>query len=157
MRVTDDSWKDLRGPCFEMALERGKIYEFARAVGSANPAHLRADAPVIPGTFLTTAGFFWGYSLETPGENPFSALEIDRSCLLHAEEEYEFPNGPPGAGELLIARSRIADVTTKRGKRGGELTFIELDTEFRSEGGALVARSRTKVVQTEKAPTENIS
>ena len=57
----------------------------------------------------------------------------------------------------MIARSRIADVTKKRGRRGGELTFIELETEFRNAEGALVARSRTKAVQTEKAPTEHVA
>jgi hypothetical protein len=140
----------LVGPRFEVPIERGKVYEFTRAVGSSHPAHLQPQAPVIPATFLTTAGFFWGYSLETPGDNPFSGFDIDRSLLLHAEEEYEFYGTVPVAGETLVAQSQISDVTRKRGKRGGELVFVVLETEFRASSGQVVARSRTTVVQTEK-------
>jgi hypothetical protein len=144
----DGNFVPLCGPAYQMPLERGKVYEFARAVGSTHPAHFASVNPVIPPTFLTTAGFFWGYTLETAGENPFARLEVDRSMLLHAEEEYEFPSGPPRAGQTLTARSRVVDVTRKAGRRGGALTFIKIETEFRTPSYELVARSRTTVVST---------
>src|SRR5690606_25589971 len=74
---------------FEVPIERGKIREFARATGSANPAYDGPDA-VIPPTFLTTAGNFWA----TPADLPTGELGFELARVLHGEEEYEFFGAP---------------------------------------------------------------
>jgi hypothetical protein len=131
------------GTPFEMAVERGKIREFARATGSDNPAYLAAERPVIPPTFLTTA-VFW----QDAGDDPWRVVALDPHRALHAEQEYVFHGPPPRAGDRLVGVSRVSEIYTKEGRRGGLLTFVVMVTEFRDESGRLVAESRLTAVET---------
>lgn len=136
------------GQTFEMDIERGKIREFARATLSANPSYF-GECPVIPPTFLATQAFWQG-----PAENPWSAVELDQKRGLHAEQEFTFYGPPPTAGTRLNATSRIADIYTKQGRRGGELTFAVMVTEFRDTHGRLVAESKLTGVETAQPPSQ---
>jgi hypothetical protein len=131
------------GEPFEMELERGKIREFAQATFSASPSYLDDPAPVVPPTFLTTMEFW-----STPGSDPWADVQMDQSRGLHAEQEYVFHGPPPRAGTRLTATSRIESITSKPGRRGGELTFVVMVTEFRDPSGALVAEARLTGVET---------
>src|ERR1041384_618594 len=108
------------GPAFAMAVERGKVREFARATKSDHPDYLNTEDPPIPPTFLTTSSFW------TPPEaaSLMRDVNIDLRRLLHGEQEYVFPAGPPRAGAKLSAQSRIEDIYEKEGKRGGTMTFV---------------------------------
>jgi hypothetical protein len=131
------------GDPFEMDLERGKIREFARAIFSTSPSYLDDPAPVVPPTFLTTMIFWSG-----PDSDPWPAAQVDQSRGLHAEQEYVFHGPPPRAGTRLTAQSRIESISTKPGRRGGELTFVVMVTEFRDPSGRLVAEARLTGVET---------
>jgi hypothetical protein len=131
------------GEPFEVELERGKIREFARSTFSASPSYLDDPAPVVPPTFLTTMRFW-----STPDSDPWAAVRMDQSKGLHAEQEYVFHGPPPRAGTRLTATSRIESITSKPGRRGGELTFVVMVTEFRDPSGALVAEARLTGVET---------
>ncbi|MBV6760730.1 MULTISPECIES: FAS1-like dehydratase domain-containing protein [Rhodococcus] len=132
-----------------MPVERGKIREFAKATMSDNQAYQGAN-PVIPPTFLTTAGFFW----QTAESKEAGAHGLDPKRTLHAEQEYIFHGEPPRAGDELTAQARILDRYTKEGRRGGTLTFVETVVEFRDKTGRLVAEQRSTGVQTSHAPKE---
>lgn len=132
---------------FAMDIERGKIREFARAIGSSNPAYLAGEHPVSPPTFLTTA-FFW----QLGEADPWPAVELDQRRGLHAEQEYTFFGPPPRAGQRLTCVSRIDDMFTKVGRRGGEMTFVVMITEFRDETGRLVAQAKLTGVETAQPP-----
>ncbi len=151
----DQSIIGLTGPDYEFIVERGKIAEFAAATHSSNP-DFDGDRAVVPPTFLTVAGNYWGYTLETPRDTVFSDLGIDTSLLLHAEEEYEFFAPPPRVGDRFTVRLRIADIIEKQGRRGGKLTFYKFETEFRNDQGELQAVQRTTCVQTEKVPEQEV-
>lgn len=138
-----------QGAPFRMDVERGKIREFALATGSTDPAYLEAERPVIPPTFLTTT-FFW----QTGESDPWPAVELDQRRGLHAEQEYTFFGPPPRAGTRLTCQSRITDVYTKTGRRGGELTFAVMVTDFRDETGRLVAQAKLTGVETARPPKE---
>jgi len=131
------------GEPFEVPLERGKIREFARATFSANPSYLDDAEPVVPPTFLTTTAFW-----SMPGSDPWTAVQMDQSRGLHAEQEYVFHGPPPRAGTTLTATSRIESITSKPGRRGGELTFVVMVTEFRDPSGTLVAEATLTGVET---------
>lgn len=131
------------GEPFIIDIERGKIREFARATHSANPDYLLAEHPVAPPTFLTTT-FFWS----TAGSNPWEAVNMDQTRGLHAEQEYVFHGPPPRAGTRLTAQSRITEIYTKQGRRGGEMTFAVMVTEFRDADGRLVAEAKMTGVET---------
>jgi hypothetical protein len=137
------------GVPFRMDIERGKIREFALATGADDPAYLEAERPVVPPTFLTTT-FFW----QTGEADPWPAVELDQQRGLHAEQEYTFFGPPPRAGTKLTCQSRITDVYTKTGKRGGELTFAVMVTDFRDETGRLVAQAKLTGVETAQPPKE---
>jgi hypothetical protein len=121
---------------FPLRVELGKVREFARATQSSHPEYLESEeAAVSPATFLMTAAFW-----QVPGSNPYDEVgERDWSRILHGAQEFSFPDGPPLAGTRLIGQARFGETYTKQGKRGGEMTFIELVTEYRDETGKLVA------------------
>lgn len=135
------------GSPFLMDLERGKIREFAMATACTDPAYLIDQNPVVQPTFLTTT-FFW----QTADSNPWSAVELDQQRGLHAEQEYTFFGPPPRAGTRLTCRSRISEIFTKQGKRGGEMTFAVQITDFRDETGRLVAQAKMTGVETARPP-----
>ena len=129
-----------------LQLEAGKVREFARAV-HADLADLAGpdERLTIPATFLTTTNF--AEEAEVIAEE----LGFDLSRLLHAEQEYAFPDGPPVAGTRLLATSRVEERFTKQGRRGGLMTFAVRVTEFRDEDGTLVATARMTAVETQAA------
>jgi hypothetical protein len=152
--MADESAIGAVGEPFEIAIERGKIREFARATLSDNPAYMKEPRPVCPPTFLTTM-FFW--EEHVPGANPWHKVKLDPKRGMHAEQEYVFFGPPPRAGARLLARSRIENVFHKEGRRGGRLTFAVMVTEFRDEAtGALVAEARLTGVETAKPPESEV-
>ena len=140
--MVDDSAVGVTGAPFTLDVERGKIREFARATGSANPDYLDDEHPVIPATFLTTA-FFW----QSGDADPWRAVAMDQRKGLHAEQEFVFHGPPPRAGDRLTGVSRIESVTRKEG-RSGTLTFAVMVTEFHDETGRHVATARLTGVET---------
>lgn len=128
------------GEPFEVLVERGKIREFAAAMQSESPAYQGSGA-IIPPTFLTTAS-----SWAPPGSRV--VVGFDRRRLLHGEQEYVFHGPPPRAGDTLIAQERLAERYAKPGKRGGEMRFAVVVTEFRSPAGELVAEARGTFIET---------
>jgi hypothetical protein len=135
---------------YEVAIERGKIREFARATMSRNADYEGAAAVSMP-TFLTTARLFW----EPAGASPFRDLGLDLKRTLHAGEEFIFHGPPPQAGQVLTAESHLADQFEKVGRRGGLLRFATVVTEFTDASGRLVAEQRTTVVETSHPPKED--
>ncbi|ASR36286.1 dehydratase [Prauserella marina] len=145
--MVDSAAEGTWGVPFRMDVERGKINEFVRATGgTVDPAE---EHPHAPPTFLTTT-FFWQH-----GESdPWPSVELDQRRGLHAEQEYTFFGPPPKAGTTLTCRSRIGEVYTKPGRRGGELTFAVMHTDFHDENGTLVARATMTGVETARPPEE---
>ncbi|MFB9447723.1 FAS1-like dehydratase domain-containing protein [Dactylosporangium vinaceum] len=134
------------GAEYTMAVERGKIREFAAAVGSDHPAYF-GDEPVSPPTFLASNAFW-----TTDGSDPWGDQGPDLSRVLHAGQRYVFHGPPPRAGAVLQCRQRIDRVYTKQGRRGGALEFADIVTEYRDADGELVAESIATLVVTEQAP-----
>jgi hypothetical protein len=132
---------------FEMDLERGKIREFARATLSSNDDHLLGREPVIPPTFLIAARIWQG-----PCSSVWTGVKRDLSRVLHGEQEFVFHGEPPRAGLRMHATERIDQVFRKHGKRGGDMLFTVIVTEFRDEEGTLLAESRATQITTGEPP-----
>jgi hypothetical protein len=145
------------GPSYRFPIELGKVREFARATGCTSLDHLRETQPVIPLYFLVTAAHFWGYTIEHPDDSPLADLPIDRSQLLHAEEEIQLLGSLPRAGDELLASSRLAEVTEKRSRRSGTVVFITIETMFTSSKGKPVARQLTTVAYSPNPESEAFS
>lgn len=147
--MVDKSSLGAQGTPFEMAIEAGKIHEFARAIGAEHASHAGWD-PVIPPTFLTTQ-FFWEERVEDA--NPWHLVKMSQERGMHAEQEYIFHGPPPKAGTKLFCSSRIDSVTEKEGRRGGTLVFVKMITEFRDADGNLVAEAHMTGVEAGQVPT----
>jgi N-terminal half of MaoC dehydratase len=124
-----------------MVVEEGKIREFAKATKSNNPVY--GDGSLSPVTFLTSA-ILW----QEPANSPWGAEGLNWASILHGAEEFTFEGPPPAAGTTLTGQARIDKTYAKVGRRGGEMTFAELVVEFRDTDGALVATSRSTVIET---------
>lgn len=127
---------------FRMRIEGAKVQEFARATGY--PSEDARDCS--PPTFLITQ-VFWKSEL-----NDAIVHGDDLPRTLHASEEFEFVGPPPPPGTALTGQSSIAVVTRKTGRRGGDLFFTEVLTEFVDDTGALVVRNRSTTVVTSAPP-----
>lgn len=145
----DKSLEGSRGKPFRVVVEEGKVREFARATKSSNPAYLDGDQPpaTSPVTFLASSAFWQG-----PEHSPWGGAEINWERILHGEQEFTFPGPPPAPGTVLSAEARIDRVYEKEGKRGGTMTFVEVVIEYRDESDAVVAESRSTIIETSQAP-----
>jgi acyl dehydratase len=68
---------------------------------------------------------------------------------LHAEQRYEY-HRPLVAGEVLTASTQAGKTWTKEGRRGGNLRFSEMVTEYRDQDGELVVTATSVGVATER-------
>lgn len=128
------------GGTWDVFIERGKIRDFAAAMQSDNKAYDGPDA-VVPPTFLVNA-VQWA----PPGVRV--TVGFERKRLLHGEQEYIFYGPLPRAGDRLVAQERVLERYAKPGKRGGEMKFAVIATEFRSPGGELIAEARATFIET---------
>jgi hypothetical protein len=128
------------GRPWEVVVERGKIAEFAAAMLCEDPAYHGPNA-IIPPTFLTSAAR-WA----SPGVRV--DVGFDRKRLLHGEQEYTFHAELPAAGDVLTARERVVERYSKPGKRGGEMRFATVVTEYRDAEGTLVAEAKATFIET---------
>jgi len=131
------------GP-FTMRIELGKVREFLRATGASEwDLPLDSDAP-IPATFLTTTRFWDAVDAKTL----LDVVDLDLKRLLHGSQEYEFPAGPPRAGETLTYSTFLVSSYAKAGSRGGQMRFLVTETEFRRPSGELAAVGRGTFIET---------
>jgi hypothetical protein len=139
----------VKGKPFSFAVEAGKVREFARATRSEHPAFVGDDGrQVSPPTFTMRAMFLAGAgeNVREPGN--------DFARTMHAEQEFIFSGPPPQVGAALTAVQRTGPVVVKTGRRGGEMTFVEIDTDFLDEAGTVVVEARFTTVQVSQVPTE---
>jgi acyl dehydratase len=149
------SIKDLIGkelPSFELPVERGKIREFANAIGDDNPiyhdpsyaAKSGFGALLVPPTFTATKAF-WRNALVIS-----ELTGLDPRFRLHGEEEFEYFK-PVVAGDLLTCKVKISDAYEKPGKRGGKMTFVVVEYAYYNQKGEKALVSRTTSIHTEGA------
>ena len=131
-------------PPFAVTLERGKIKEFARAIGDLNPFYLDDDVGrasewgdvIAPPTFAAT---FRG-----DGTALLADLGVDISRVLHGEQEFEiFRQLQPG--ETYLCRSKVVDLYEKAG-RSGPMAFVVRETAVTDRSNEIVATLRAVTV-----------
>ncbi len=143
--------KDLIGkeyPPFAVTVERGKIKEFARAIGDLNPFYLddavgrasRWGDVIAPPTFAIAFR-----DDEVAGTAAvLRDLGYDISRVLHGEQEFEiFRQITPG--ETFLCRTKVTDVYEKTG-RSGPMGFIVRETAVTDRTDEIVVRMRHTTV-----------
>jgi acyl dehydratase len=150
--VLDPKHIGLSGPAFDVPLERGKLREFATAIGAHLPDYLDQPDAVVPPTFLVMWAYFWGYLLERPGGTALKTIGADQLMSLDGGHSYIYPGAPPRIGQTLRACTEVEDIWTKQGRNCGRSSFIRMLSTFRDESGLVVAEWRPTSVIPEVPP-----
>ncbi len=131
-------------PPFAVTVERGKIKEFARAIGDLSPFYLDDQVGqasewgdvIAPPTFAVT----FRDDRADGGGALLRDLGVDISRVLHGEQEFEIFR-PLMPGATYLCRAKVLDVYEKTGK-SGPMAFVVRETAISDRAGELVATMR---------------
>ena len=137
--------KELPEQSFE--IEKGKIREFARAIGDKNPLYYDENKAreagfeglAIPPTFPTVFTMASGMLM-----NVIKDLKIDLAKLLHGGQEFDYIN-PIKPGDTVTGKTKITNVIEKSGK-GGTMDLIVLETTYVNQSYQTVLRDKCTIV-----------
>ena len=133
-------------PPYAVTVERGRIKDFARAIGDLNPFYLddaigRASEwgdVIAPPTFGTS------FRDEAGGAAFLKELGVDIGRILHGEQEFEL-HRQMRPGETYLCRTKVVDITEKSG-RSGAMAFVTRETAVTDDTNELVATMRSVTV-----------
>jgi len=132
-------------------IEAGKIQEFARSLHFTDPVFYEADAARKAGfTAVPAPPTYSSVSAHFPGEgdeNFIDALGLDLKRILHGEQNWTY-HRTPVAGDVLSGETKVKSVTKKPGKRGGEMTFVVMETVMRDQKGEPVITTESTIIET---------
>lgn len=120
---------------FTFEIEKGKIKEFALAIGDPNPLYETGE--VLPPTFATVMDMWRGPDFFELTKR----LELDITKVLHGEQEYEYL-GKIKAGEKIKGMTTVTEV-----KRKSSMDIIKLETYYTNEANEIVLISRNTVIE----------
>ncbi len=130
-------------PPFPVTVERGRIKDFARALGDLNPCYMDdavgAASPwgdvIAPPTFAVS---FRGEGADSSAL--LRDLGVDISRVLHGEQEFEI-HRQLVPGETYLCRTKILDIYEKTG-RSGPMAFVVRETAVTDRTGEIVMSTR---------------
>ncbi len=139
----DTSVKGREYPPYTVTVERGRIKDFARALGDMNPFYLddRVGAASEWGDIVAPPTFPITFRDEAADTGVFLRdLGVDISRILHGEQEFEL-HRPITPGETLLCRPKVVDIYEKSGKSGA-MAFVVRETSVTDKANELVATLR---------------
>ena len=136
-------------PPYPVTVERGKIKEFARAIGDLSPFYLDDEVAnagpwgdiIAPPTFPIT---FRDEQADTGAL--LRDLGVDIGRLLHGEQEFEHFK-PIRPGRTYLCRGRITDIYEKAGKSGPMAFVVREITVTDSDNDVVAVMRQTTVVR----------
>ena len=132
-----------KGPAVTVAVEKGAIQAFARAIGDANPLfndeaaarRSRHGGLVAPPTFLRSVG-------STRPELPF---EVPFTRLLDGGSDWEYFE-PVRPGDRITSASQITDIAERTG-RMGLMLFMTILITYRNQFDQMVATQTSTTIR----------
>lgn len=137
---------------FIYRVEAGKIMEFAGAIYDSNPVYRNLEYARESGFdhFPMPVTFPINNLLQIDAENVVTdimdELNMDPNRSIHGSCEFIYEKGIT-AGEEFTAELRIGNVYEKTGKRGGVMTFVEMETLFYDKGDHLAFTIRNTFIE----------
>lgn len=137
-------------------VEKGKVEEFARAIGSTDPVYRDEDVASERGHDQVPAPLTYAAVSSFPRYCPDSIvwrgfdLGFDREYVLHGEQGYTYER-PLYVGDILDGETTLVGVDQRTGNRGGTMTFAEFETTFRTREDEDVLRTRATSIETQGA------
>jgi acyl dehydratase len=135
-------------PPYEFHVERGKIREFADAIGDLNPIYRDPDyaAKTPLGGIFAPPTLLRTFLYET--RDAVEALKVkDWSFIVHGEQEFDYL-APIFAGDVLTAQDKIVSIAEKESRRAGKLQIAVIETTFHNQRGEKVQVARRTLVET---------
>jgi len=134
-----------RSPTCTLEVEKGRLRQFAKAIGETRPvcmddqAARQAGYPglLMPPTFL--------FCLEMDRPEPygwFDEVGIPLPQVLHAEQGFTY-HAPAFAGDALTFNAVISDIHSRK---GGLLEFVVQDNTITNQHGQAIADFRRTLV-----------
>ena len=130
-------------PPFAVTVERGKIKEFARAIGDLNPFYLDDRVGVASEWGDVIAPPTFAITFRDEGADTGALLRelgTDISRVLHGEQEFEL-HRPIRPDETYLCRGKVTDIYEKTGKSGA-MAFVVRETAVTDRANELVATLR---------------
>jgi acyl dehydratase len=118
-------------------IESSKLMELSKALLDEEP-----NAWTVP---LTVTALVAHWSPAGAVGTPV-ALGMELARVLHGETTWQYV-APVSVGDRLTARSRVADVTQREGRRGGLMTLVTLETEYTNQRDELTMRQRDVLIE----------
>ncbi|MBN8201337.1 FAS1-like dehydratase domain-containing protein [Bacillus sp. NTK034] len=137
--------EDVKLKPFRFTIERGKIREFAMAIGDRNPIYYDADIArkegyrdiPIPPTFPTAIEMWGGLDFETL----IKLFDLDPLKVLHGGQEYRYM-GELCAGDTITATPQLISAFEKR-----NLRFITIGIHYKNSEGIKVLYSESTIIE----------
>ena len=147
--MVDKSMTGKEYPAYSLDVEKGKIREFANAIGDKSPVFYDEKAAkgegfeglALPPTFPTVFAMFGGTMMKIIAD-----LKINMAKMLHGGQEYEYIK-PIKPGDTVTGKTKIANIFEKSGK-GGTMDFIVLETTYTNQNGEKVLVDTSTLIQT---------
>ena len=127
-------------PPYAVTVERGRIKDFARAIGDLNPLYLDDDVGRASPWGDVIAPPTFPISFRDESGDLLRDIGTDVSRLLHGEQEFEIFE-PLRPGETYLCRSKIVDQYEKSGKTG-PMGFVVRETSVIDKHNEVVAKMR---------------
>lgn len=132
-------------PSVAVRIDSARLRFFAKAIGETDSVYLDTQAARAAGhpDLPVPPTFFFGLELEHPESWRWvQDLGIDVRRVLHGEQSFTY-HSVAHAGDVLVARPRIADIYSKK---GGALDFIVKKTDVIREDSSAVAELTSVLV-----------
>lgn len=120
---------------YTYTIEKGKIKEFAKAIGDSNPDYLSGSA--IPPTFPTAVEMWGGVDFFRLIET----LQFDLPRVLHGEQEYEYL-GKVEPGDVLRVNAKVIKAYQKSGMK-----FVVIESVFRNQKDEIVICGKSTLIE----------
>ncbi len=130
---------------FTLEVEKGRIRQFAHAIGDDSPLWRDEKAANSQGFQAIPAPPTFGFTLAMDANQPFLVLEdmqIDKRKSMHGEQIFIY-HAPILAGDVITGQQKIVDMYEKK---GGALQFIVTETRLTNQRNQPVADLRSVIV-----------
>jgi acyl dehydratase len=130
-------------------VEAGKVEEFARAVGDDDPIYRDPGVAIRRGFEAVPAPLTFVRTTDFPRYRTGERIDLGfrHEHTLHGEQAYEYDR-PLVVGDTLTGETAVVNAYEREGRRGGTMTFAEVETEFRDRSGERVLISRATAIET---------
>jgi acyl dehydratase len=145
MVVVDKKFIGKKYEPFTVDVEKGRIAQFANAIGEDNPIYFDAEAAKKAGYRGITAPLTFPFTITMDAGQSFNVLEdmgIEKTKAVHGEQGFTY-HGDICAGDTITGQQKITDIYDKK---NGALWFIVTEIELTNQDNVHVADLHSVIV-----------